>query len=432
MADVPATGLRRALGFAELTASGVGIIVGAGIYVLIGAATKEAGEQVWLAFAVAGVLSAITALSYSELASMFPRASAEYEYTRNAFPGWFAFVVGWVMVAGLVVAAAAVALGFARYLGQFTDLPERVGALLLLALVTSIALGGIKNSARLTLALTAVQVGGLLLIVGVGITHVDGTGLSSGHGAGGVLSAAALVFFAFIGFDEVITLSEETRDPARTVPRALLAALGLSSLLYVAVAIVAVSVLGGPGLAASERPLADVMGHVVGGVSVDIVAVIALVSTTNTTLLALTAGSRLAYGMASQGAFPAPLARVSGRGVPAVTVGLCAVAAAGFVLVGNVSVVAGVTDFAVYLVFLAVNATVVILRVRRPGASRPFRVPWAFGAIPVLPLLGFAATVLMMTGLELKPLAIGGVVVAVGLVLSLVFSVSARRRKAPA
>src|SRR5262245_55401171 len=117
----PRASLRRALGLLEVTASGVGIIIGAGIYVLLGAATAQAGSMVWLAFVLAGLLSAMTALSYAELASMFPSAAAEYEYTRRAFPEWIAFVVGWAMAAGLVVAAATVSLGFARYLGHFID-----------------------------------------------------------------------------------------------------------------------------------------------------------------------------------------------------------------------------------------------------------------------------------------------------------------------
>lgn len=115
------TSLRRVLGLVEVTAGGVGIIIGAGIYVLLGAATAEAGPLVWLAFLGAAVLSALTGLSYAELSSMFPSAAGEYEYTRHAMPEWLAFVVGWTMIVGLVVAAATVSIGFARYVGYFVD-----------------------------------------------------------------------------------------------------------------------------------------------------------------------------------------------------------------------------------------------------------------------------------------------------------------------
>src|SRR4029453_4619768 len=210
----PATSeLRRVLGLAEVTAGGGGIIIGAGIYVLLGAATAQAGAAVWLAFLIAAMLSALTGLSYAELSSMFPSAAGEYEYTRHALPEWLAFVIGWTMILGLVVAAATVSIGFARYVGDFVDVDVRVASLALLVIVAVVAMLGIKHSARLTVALSALQVGGLVCVAALGFPHVGDVDLFSGPGFGGVLAAAALVFFAFIGFDEVITLAEETRDP---------------------------------------------------------------------------------------------------------------------------------------------------------------------------------------------------------------------------
>lgn len=393
--------LHRTLGLGEVTAGGVGIIIGAGIYVLIGEATAQAGAAVWLGFLLAAVVCALTALSYAELASMFPTAAAEYEYTRQAFPKWLALVVGWVMVAGLVIAAAAVSLGFARYLQQFVEIEHRTAAAGLLAFVVVVALAGIKRSSQLIVVLSTLQVGGLLLIVWIGAPHIGDRDLLQANSAGGVLGAAALVFFAFIGFDEVITLSEETKDPTRTVPRALLAALGISVLLYVAVAIAAVSVLGAGELAASERPLAAVVEHAAGGRGADTVAVLALVATTNTTLLAVTAASRLSYGMARAGGLPRGLAAV-GRWTrtPWRAVILAGAAAALLVTSGDVAYIASVTDFAVYVVFLAVNGTVIVLRVRRPESSRPFRTPWAVRRLPVLPALAIASVALMLTQLD--------------------------------
>ncbi|MEO8540376.1 MAG: APC family permease [bacterium] len=415
----PTDKLSRVLGFWQVTASGVGIIVGAGIYVLVGAATREAGAAVWLGFVLAAILSALTALSYCELAAMYPRAGAEYEYARNAFPETVAFLVGWVMVAGLVVASGAVALGFARYLREFVTIDERVGAVMLLVVVGLIALSGIKNSARLTLVLCAIQVTGLLLVVGVGIGHVGDVNLTAGASSSGVLGAAALVFFAFIGFDEVITLAEETRNPSRTIPMALLTSLAISAVLYVAVAVVAVSVLGPEALGGSERPLADVVAHALGGASVRVVAVIALLTTLNTTLLALTAGSRLAYGMAVGGALPRAISRLNQRQAPSLSIGLCLLGAAGFALSGSLEVVAGVTDTAVYLVFLAVNGAVLVLRFRSPSSLRPFKVPLAIRGIAVVPVLGLLATILMLTQLDGRSLALGGALVGLGLLVSI-------------
>jgi APA family basic amino acid/polyamine antiporter len=412
----PTTSLRRVLGLVEVTAGGVGIIIGAGIYVLLGAATAEAGPLVWVAFLGAAMLSALTGLSYAELSSMFPSAAGEYEYTRHAMPEWLAFVVGWTMIVGLIVAAATVSIGFARYVGYFIDIDVRIAAVTLLVAVSIVAMAGIKQSARLTVVLSAVQVGGLVFVAAIGLPHVGDVDLFSGPRLGGVLAAAALVFFAFIGFDEVITLAEETRDPTRTVPRALLLGLGLSTALYVIVAIAAVSVLGAEVLAASPRPLADVMAHVLGDRGATVVAAIAVLTTTNTTLLALTAASRVMYGMANAGAMPEPFSVVHpSRRTPVRAIIAVTSIAAVFAGFGRFATIAAVTDFAVYVVFLAVNGTVIILRRTHPQMPRPFAVGGSIRRIPVVPVLGLGSVALMMTQLEPLAIIVGTAACAVGL-----------------
>ena len=416
-ASQPTTSLHRTLGLLEVTAGGVGIIIGAGIYVLLGAATAHAGPQVWVAFLIAAVLSALTGLSYAELSSMFPSAAGEYEYTRQALPEWIAFLVGWTMIVGLVVAAATVSIGFARYVEYFVDVEPRATSLGLLLTVCGVAAIGVKESARLMVALSAIQVGGLVLVTAIGLPHVGDVDLLRGFGVGGVLSAAALVFFAFIGFDEVITLAEETREPTRTVPRALLLALGLSTVLYVVVAVSAVSVLGAGPLAASPRPLADVMAHVLGDTGGTVVAAIAVLTTMNTTLLAVTAASRVLYGMARARALPQYLALVHPtRRTPMRAILAAGVAASAFAMFGNFTVIAAVTDFAVYVVFLAVNGTVIILRRRRPDLPRPFTLPGSIKGIPIVPVLGLASVALMMTHLDPRAIGIGTATCGVGIV----------------
>ena len=422
-------GLRRSLGLLEVTASGVGIIIGAGIYVLIGAAAAHAGATLWAAFILAAILSALSGLSYAELSSMFPSAAAEYEYTRWAFPEWVAFVVGWVMIAGLIVAAATVSLSFASYLGYFLEVGSRPAAFALLTLVCALAATGIKQSARIIILLSLIQIGGLVLVVAIGAPHIGEVNLLAGPGVGGILSGAALVFFAFIGFDEVITLAEETRDPTRTMPRALLLALGVSSLLYIGVAVAAVSVLGSAALAASPRPLTDVIAHAVGHRSAGLVSAIAMTSTANTTLLALTAASRLLYGMATKEALPGwlravhPGTRVPVRGV------LCAGAAAAlFASLGDLTLIAAVTDFAVYFVFVAINLTVILLRWKRPGLARPFAVPWSLGRLPVLPALALVSVLVMVTRLELRAVWMGLGLPVIGLIVAVLSRASRRSR----
>jgi APA family basic amino acid/polyamine antiporter len=414
---VPIEGLRRSLGFWEVTASGVGIVIGAGIYVLIGAATREAGAAVWLAFIIAGVLSALTALSYAELAGMFPSAGAEYEFARKAFNEFVAFVTGWVMIIALLIAAGAVSIGFARYVQHFVDIPARAASLALLLAVTALILSGIQRSIRLTVALAVLQIGGLAIVIVSGAGHIGERSLTEGATVGGVLSGAALVFFAFIGFDEVVTLSEETRDADRTIPRALLTALAIATGLYVLVAVAAVSIVGAGPLAESQAPLALVMEHDLGARASDIVAAIAIAATTNTTLLALTAASRNLYGMARSGSLPSELATL-GRGTRApwlaALVGLAVSAV--FALTAGIDLAASVTDFAVYGIFIVVNVAVIVLRRSHPDVPRTMRVPCSYRGVPLPPILATATVLVMIARLDGVAWLLGGIALFAGAV----------------
>jgi APA family basic amino acid/polyamine antiporter len=422
--------LDRGLGLLHVTAGGVGIIIGAGIYVLIGEAAGEAGNALWLSFVLAAALCAATGFSYAELASMFPSAGAEFDYTRQVFPEWVAFLVGWVMVTGLIVAAGTVSLGFGRYFGEFVEVDERIPAIALIAGLSLVGASGIRHSGRIIVALSAIQVSGLVAVIAFGIPSIGEADLLASHGAQGVVGGAALVFFAFIGFDEVITLAEETRDPTRTVPRALLSALGISAALYAATAVAAVSVLGAGALAASDRPLADVVDAAAGGNGATAIAIAALISTTNTTLLALTAASRLMFGMARSDALPRTFAHVTHRTkVPIHSLLTAAVLAGGCALSGKLGLIAQVTDFAVYLVFVAVNLTVVVLRWRAPNRERPIRSPLSIRRVPILPLAGLASVGLLLPALDADALAVGSAVCAVGLAAGLLFDAKSPLRR---
>ena len=407
----------RVLGLRHLTASGIGVIIGAGIYVLLGPATQAAGALVWASFLIAGLLSAITAFSYMELASMFPSAGSEHEFARQVFPRWVSFTAGWAMTLALIVAAPTVALGFARYLQIFIDIDVRAGALGLLLLVSFIAVSGMKRASWLVIALSTVQVGGLVLVIILGADHVGEVNLLQGNGLSGVIAGSALIFFAFIGFDEVITLSEETIDAHRTVPRALLLALAISTLLYVCVAVVSVSVLGADRLALSQQPLTDVMQDAVGGVAVKIVAVIALVTTLNTTLLVVTASSRMMFGMASKGDLPQWFQTLRNRKSPRNSVVATLVVTCLLLFIGDIHQLAASTDALIYLMFLLVNVIVIMLRIKRPNDSRPFRIPGDIGKVPLLPIFGIGVTLLMASQLDLRSVILAAVLTAAGPVL---------------
>lgn len=424
--------LRRTLHLWQVTASGVGIIIGAGIYVLIGAATSESGSAVWLAFVIAGVLSALSALSYAELAGMFPSAGAEYEFARRAFNEFVGFLTGWMMVVALLIAAATVSIGFARYAQHFVDIDARLASVVLLVAMTAVIASGIQRSIWLTVTLALLQIVGLLIVIVSGIGHIGDRSLVEGATFGGVLSGAALVFFAFIGFDEVVTLSEETRDASRSIPRALLASLAIATTLYVLVAIAAVSIVGAGALAGSPRPLALVMEHDFGGRASGVVAAIAIAATTNTTLLALTAASRNVYAMARSGSLPAVFAKLGRTQAPWLAALLGLGVAGVFAVTADIGLAASVTDFAVYAIFIVVNVSVMVLRRSHPDVPRTVVVPFSYRGVPIPPMLAIGTVVVMLLRLQSNAWLLGGIALLAGAALWLALRMSRGRARSSA
>jgi APA family basic amino acid/polyamine antiporter len=414
--------LRRSLNLLETTMAGVGIILGAGVYALVGAVASEAGNGIWLSFVIAALVASVIGLCYAELASMFPHSGADHEYTRQALGPRPAFVVGWLMVIGNVIAAATVALGFGGYLHTFVDVSPTVSAIVALGIAMCIAFLGVEETVRVMIIGTLVEVAGLVLIIAIGLPHLPDADLTNfDQGAAGVLGGAALVMFAYIGFNEIATLAEEAENPTRTIPRAMLISIGITTVLYIAVAVAAVSVLGASMLADSEAPLADVAKEVLGDRASSIVAIIALFSTANTMLLLLVAASRMIYGMARTDALPRFLAWVyPGRQTPVRALVLSMLLASAFAMTGELAFVAGATNFVVYVAFASACISLVVLRYKRPGQPRPFHAPLTLGRMPLLPLAGLVLVALQVAYLGLDVLALG-----VGLFLSGILAMEA-------
>jgi APA family basic amino acid/polyamine antiporter len=404
----------RVLGLPQVTASGVAIIIGAGIYVLLGPATQEAGSHVWMSFLLSSALCALTAFSYMELSSMFPKAGSEHEFARQAFPRWIAATVGWSMAISLVVASATVALGFARYLQEFVQVDNRWAAIAVIALMSVVSTLGMERAVWVIVGLGLIEVGGLVWVCVVGLPFIGDVDLVDQPNLGGVFNGAALVFFAFIGFDEVITLAEETRDSHKTVPRALLLSLAISTVLYVSVAIVATSVLGVEALSNSTKPLADLILITNGRAAATAMALVALISTASTVLLALTSASRMLYGTARAGDLPSRFSVVYKRRVPLFSLVVSAVAAMLLVLLGDISLLASATDVIIYAMFIVVNLVVLILRQTKPELHRPFAVKGHVRGVPVLPILGLVATLSMAIHIDLKAAMLAGLIMLLG------------------
>jgi len=364
--------LRRTLGVWRVSLTGIGVILGAGVYALIGPAAAEAGNAMWLAFVLAGVTAGLTAYSYARFAALRPKDSPEFQYTAMAFGPATGFVAGWLMLAADLLAAATVALGFGGYWGHLFGTPTVLNALALLGATALVLCLGIAGSVGLAIVLTFVEAAGLLFVIVVGLPFwPDGDFLEMPRGPGGVWNAASLIFFAYIGFDELGNFAEEMRHPERDLPRALFISMVATTAIYVLVAVSAAAAVGWRDLSGSAAPLALVARHVLGPRADTVLSLVALCATANTVLLLLLSAARSVYGMAGAGMLPAPLAAVGRKtAIPVVATAVVVGVTAPFVLLGDLSRVAAMTDAAVLLSFLMVNVALVWLSARRAIGRR--------------------------------------------------------------
>ncbi len=412
--------LAREAGLYQVIAYGVGNIVGAGIYVLIGDASGLAGGTVWLAFLVGAVVALFTGLSYAELASTYPKAASEYVFLGRAYGNRsLSFLTQWMMLVTEVVAAAAVALGFAGYLSTIVQVPLIPTAAALLVLLTVVASAGIKQSLKLNAVLSMVAIGGLVVVVGAGIGKIGSASyVSSPNGVPGVLAATVLVFFAYIGFDNISNLSEETKEPEKTIPRALLASLAISTALYVLVGLASVSLVPWQRLSVSDAPLALAVSSVLGQSGSNVLTVAALLTTLNTVLVLLLVSSRIIYGLGREGALPRRLGWVSKRTQAPIVASIVTHAIALAVLpLGKIRAIAQVTSFGSLLTFALVNLALLHLRRVAPNLSRPFRAPLSIGWVSVTGLLGLTSCLVLLTQFDWVSVALGMCLPASGMVI---------------
>jgi APA family basic amino acid/polyamine antiporter len=350
------TSLRRTLGLWQVSISGIGIILGAGVYALVGPAAGLAGNALWAAFLLAAVAAGLTAYSYARLGAMRPKASPEFQYTALAFGPRIGFVAGWLMLIADLLAVSAVALGFGGYFAHLVGTAVVANAAGLLAVTLLVLLVGIGQSVGLAIALTLVEAAGLLFVVVIGMPAWGrGAYLEMPHGVTGLSAAAALIFFAYLGFDEIGNFAEEMHDPARNLPRALIISMAGATAVYLLVAVSATAAVGWRALSESTAPLALVARQALGPAADTGLSLVALAATANTVLLLLVAAARSVYGMAAAGVLPRWLGVVDRRGVPTPATLVVTAITGALVLLGDLTRVAALTDAAVLMSFLLVN-----------------------------------------------------------------------------
>ncbi|WP_417257690.1 APC family permease [Celeribacter sp.] len=368
--------LKRRIGPVLLTAYGVGVMVGAGIYVLVGAVAAHAGIYAPLAFLLAGLIAAPSALSYSELSTRIPQAAGEAAYIEAGFGSRFlGVIVGLGIVAAGTVSAAAVLRGGAGYFTGVFDLPWNMVIIVFGGGLVVVALVGVLESLALAALFTVIEIAGLALVVWAGWTapvSPDWTASAPMY-VPGIGIAATLAFFAFIGFEDIVNMAEEVRNPSRTLPIAIISSLIITALLYAGVTVAAIRAVPLEALAQSERPLALVYEAARGGDG-QMLSLIAVVAALNGVLAQMVMAARVLYGLGGRGGplglFHHAHPRFGTPVVATVLVGASVIVAA---LLLPVADLAGATSFILLIVFAMVNGALIYLKRRLPAA--PFRVP---------------------------------------------------------
>ncbi len=422
--------LARTMGLGALTVYGVGDMLGAGIYGLMGKAAGLMGNAVWLAFVMAMFTALLTGLSYANIGSRYPRAAGAPYVVQRAFrvPA-VPFILGLgVAASGLTSMATGsrVIAGYLQSLGL--RLPTEVLAAGFLVLLSLVVFRGIRESTWMNLVCTAVELTGLLIVIGVGVRYwgsVDYLEVPSAAGQGGVeagisagllLQGAVLTFFSFIGFEDILNVAEEVKQPRTTLPWGLLLALLISTCLYVLVAISAVSVLPYRELGQSEAALVDVVRKAAPVFPPTLFTAICVFAVANTALLNYVMGSRLLYGMSRQGLLPARLGHVHpGRRTPHVAILVLLGCVLALALLGDIRQLADATSLLLLGAFMVVNGALVVLKLR-PGEPRgAFEVPVAVPAAGVLLCLVMVGGRVLGPEADVRaPLIAGGIVAGIG------------------
>ncbi len=408
----PERQLARTLSWPHLVALGVGAIVGTGILTLIGVASDRAGPAVLLSFAVAGAICAGAALCYAEMASAIPASGSAYTYSFAVLGEVIAWVVGWSLILEYSLVVATVAVGWSGYAAHFLDwlglhLPQAIAAgpaaggavnlpaIFIIAVVAGLLSLGTRESARVNTALVVLKIATLALFVFVALpqfqpanlhpfapfgygAHTDGEGIKRG-----MMGAAAIIFFAFYGFDAISTAAEETKRPDRDLAIGIVGSMAACTLIYLVVGLAAVGAVSYTEFGKSAEPLALILDRLGQGTIASIVALAAAIALPTVLLAFLYGQSRIFLVMARDGFLPPALATVSARGTPVRITVLTATLVAAVAGLAPLDAIASLANAGTLCAFIAVAACVLVSRRRDPGARRPFRMPAAFVIAPL-------------------------------------------------
>jgi APA family basic amino acid/polyamine antiporter len=433
-------GLRRAVGALDLTALGIGGIIGTGIFVIIGEAIGDSGPAIVLSFVLAAITCVFSALSYAELASTIPISGSAYSYAYATLGEIVAWIIGWDLLIEYGFSVATVSVGWGGYVKDLLDsvfgvaLPNAIAqppgeggvvnlpAVVLVVAIMTLLLLGVRQSARTNTAMVVFKLTVLAFFVIAGLTAFTGSHFTpfAPEGFSGISNAAALIFFAYIGFDAVSTAGAEAREPKRDLPIAVVGSLLIATVIYIAVAITAVGLAPADKLAGSEAPLTDALrsGAGLGSWAGDLLSLGALVAISSVVLTFFYGQTRIFYSMSRDGLVPTFFTRLTSRRTPArITIPVGILTAIGAAVI-PLKDLAELINIGTLFAFVLVNAGVIYLRRTEPDLERGFRTP----LVPWFPLIGIALCIYLMTKLQQATWWRFGIWMVIGLIVYALYS----------
>ncbi len=437
--------LKRTLGVWGLMALGIGAIIGTGIFVLTGkAAATSAGPGVVISFVIAGIVSALAALCYAELASTVPVSGSAYTYTYATLGEFIAWIVGWGLILEYALGAATVAIGWSGYFSDFLQatfgiaIPKalrtnpfdggtfNLPAFLIILIISGLLIRGIQESNNVNKTIVAIKLAVVAFFIVIGSQHVNPANWHpfAPFGVSGIINGASLVFFAYIGFDAVSTSAEEVVNPGRDMPRGIIGSLAICTILYIIVSGILTGIISYTKLNVPS-PVSYSLIAIGLGWAGAIVALGAIAGLTTVLLVMLYGQSRVFFAMSRDGLLPGAFSRIHPTfKTPYISSALIGIVVAFVAAIGQLDVVANLVNIGTLVAFTLVSVGVIVLRRQQPELERGFRVPWN----PVVPALSaIGALFLIFKGLPLMTILSYLTWLVIGLVIYFTYS---RRRSA--
>ncbi len=398
--------LVRRITLISLVFYGIGDILGAGIYGLVGKAAGIMGNGVWLAFLISAAAAIFTGLTYASLGSRYPRAAGIAYILKKSFGSNFlAYVFGIVVLCSGLVSMATASRAFSGYLsGMLPFLSLNMGILVFMALLTLIVLKGIKESMWANIVCTVIELSGLLLVIVVGISFIGDVPLMDFTSEKNptpqlqmplMLTGAILTFYSFMGFEDIMNVAEEVENPQRNLPIGIIVAVLVSSVIYMLISVIAVSVIPAHELAKSTQPLVDVVAKAAPWFPTKLFSIISMFAIANTALLNFIMGSRLVYGMSREKLLPKVLGYVSAKThTPVIAIFLCIFIVLFMAFTGEIAILAKSSSLLLLTGFFMMNISLIILKKRKSEEKGRFEIPYfipVLGAILAITLI-FSAT----------------------------------------